>query len=183
MKLNVVTLLWGYASLTSAVITWQLQKSANPTSDQADAYAKITAAMEKAVARYTKLATRPNKSITVQYVPGVETADANFNGNLRFGSNRAYMTERTALHEIAHTLGVGQSQTYQNNCQANNWPTATKLLQSFDGATAKISCDRQHFWPYGLNYGEPRFHFIYLVEKHETTVAGSLRQAVRGRGS
>ena len=152
MNLCLLALICAYASMASAVITWQLQRSPNPTSDQADAYARIKNAMNLAVARYTKLATRPNKSITVQYVPGVETADGNFNGNIRFGSNKSYMTERTALHEIAHTLGVGQTKAFDTRCAANNWPTATALLKSFDGPSAKINCGGGHFWPYGLNY-------------------------------
>lgn len=152
MRFYLLALAWVYASLASAAITWKVQKVSNPTSDQSDAYAKIEAAMRLAVARYTKLATRPSKSITVSYVPSVETADGNFNGNIRFGSNRSYMTERTALHEIAHTLGIGQTASFDTRCAANNWPSATKLLQSWDGSSAKINCGGGHIWPYGLNY-------------------------------
>jgi len=146
------TLLWVYASNVSAVITYRLQNATNPTSDQADAYARIESAMRLAVARYTKLAVRPKKSITVSYVPSVSTADGNFNGNIRFGSDRAYMKERTALHEISHTLGIGQTKAFDTRCAANDWPSATKLLKSWDGADAKINCGGGHIWPYGLNY-------------------------------
>lgn len=108
--------------------------------------------MSAAVARYNRLAPRANKRITANYVPGVQTADGNFNGNIRFGSNRSYMNERTALHEISHTLGIGQTNAFNQRCSANNWPGATKLLQSWDGASAKINCGGGHIWPYGLNY-------------------------------
>lgn len=150
-----VALVWLYASsFVAAAITWRLQKAANPTSDQADAYRRIENAMTLAVARYTRLAKRPNKSITVQYVPSVSTADGNINGNIRFGKDRSYMTERTALHEIAHTLGVGLSRTFDSRCRNPEvgWPSATKLLKSWDGPSAKINCGGGHFWPYGLNY-------------------------------
>ncbi|KAK3687982.1 hypothetical protein B0T22DRAFT_439552 [Podospora appendiculata] len=141
-----------YASLASATITWRLQKATNPTADQTEAYARIESAMNLAVTRYNRIATRPSKSITAQYVPSVSTADGNFNGVIRFGSNRSYMNERTALHEIAHTLGIGQTAAFDTRCAANNWPSATKLLQSWDGASAKINCGGGHIWPYGLNY-------------------------------
>jgi len=140
------------ASWAHAAISFTVQKAANPTADQADAYKRIEAAMTAAAARYNKLTTRASKKITVQYVPGVQTADGNFNGNIRFGSDRAYMTERTALHETAHTLGIGQTQAFDTRCAANNWPSATTLLRSWDGASAKINCGGGHIWPYGLNY-------------------------------
>ncbi|EOA83032.1 hypothetical protein ACJQWK_04548 [Exserohilum turcicum] len=140
-----------YACSASARLNWSLAKASNPTGDQADAYARIEAAMTKAVARYHKLST-VNKTIYVSYVPGVPTADANYAGSLRFGSNRAYMTERTAMHEISHTLGVGQTAAFDRKCAAGDWRTALPLLRSFDGANAKINCGGSHFWPYGLNY-------------------------------
>ncbi|KAK4113444.1 hypothetical protein N656DRAFT_707877 [Canariomyces notabilis] len=152
MRFYLLALLSVYAALASAAITYRIQKSTNPTSDEADAYARIESAVKLAVARYNRLATRPNKSITVQYVPSVATADGNFNGNIRFGKNRSYMTERTALHEIAHTLGIGQTRAFDTRCAANNWPSATRLLQSWDGPSAKINCGGGHIWPYGLNY-------------------------------
>jgi len=147
-----LTLLWVFATLATATIIYRVQRATNPTTDQADAYSRIEAAMSKAVARYNRLAPRANKSITVQYVPSVQTADGNFNGNIRFGSNRSYMNERTALHEISHTLGIGQTQAFNQRCSANNWPGATALLRSWDGQSAKINCGGWHIWPYGVKY-------------------------------
>lgn len=83
--------------------------------------------------------------------PSVATADGNYNGNIRFGSNRSYMTERTAMHEISHTLGIGQTAAFDTKCAANDWATATPLLRSWDGSSAKINCGGGHIWPYGLN--------------------------------
>jgi hypothetical protein len=149
MKLS--TLLFAaYACTASAKLTWTLQKTTNPTADQKDAYTKIEAAMTRAVARYHKYSDA-NKTIRVAYSPGVPTAEANYNGDLRFGSNRAYMTERTAMHEISHTLGVGQTAAFDKKCKAGHWKTALPLLRSFDGSSAEISCGGGHFWPYGLN--------------------------------
>lgn len=140
-----------YASTATAAITWTLQKTTNPTADQTDAYKRIEAAMKDAVARYAKYSDA-NKVIRVAYAPGVPTAEANYNGDLRFGSDRAYMTTRTAMHEISHTLGVGQTAAFNSKCASGDWKTALPLLRSWDGASAKINCGGSHFWPYGLNY-------------------------------
>lgn len=109
--------------------------------------------MEAAVARHARLG-EASKSITVSYVPGVPTAEANYDGTIRFGTDRSYLNERTALHEISHTLGIGQTAAFDEKCAANDWPTATPLLQSWDGSDAIINCGGGHIWPYGLNYND-----------------------------
>ncbi|KAL2152729.1 hypothetical protein VTH82DRAFT_5914 [Thermothelomyces myriococcoides] len=152
--LPLTTLLWALApSLAAATLTFQVQRTGN-SADEQDAYGRIEAAMQAAVNRYNRLAPLAQKQITVQYVPSVPTADGNFNGNIRFGADRAYMTERTALHEISHTLGVGQTRAFDDRCAAgpSGWPTAIELLRSWDGPDAVINCGGGHFWPYGLNY-------------------------------
>lgn len=151
MRFSILTAIVFYTTLASATLNWSIIRAANPTSDQADAYSRIDAAMRAAVTRYHRY-TGANKTIRVYYAPGVPTAEANYNGDLRFGSNRSYMTERTAMHEISHTLGIGQTTAFNNRCAANNWPSATRLLQSWDGSSARINCGGGHIWPYGLNY-------------------------------
>lgn len=151
MRFSILFAAAACASTVSGAINWSLQKASNPTADQSAAYAKIEAAMKLAVARYSRYLD-VNKTIRVYYSPGVPTAEANYNGDLRFGSDRSYMTERTAMHEISHTLGVGQTAAFDRLCASGNWPTALPLLRSWDGASAKISCGGSHFWPYGLNY-------------------------------
>lgn len=152
MKLPVLLSAAIFGVFASAQLTYTITKSSNPSSDESEAYTLIAAAMDAAIARHESLGSDATKTLTVEYNTGVPTADGNISGNMRFGSNRSYMTERTALHEIAHTLGVGTSAGFTSNCDANNWPTATPLLQSFDGDDASISCGGGHFWPYGLNY-------------------------------
>ncbi|KAK7752501.1 hypothetical protein SLS62_005469 [Diatrype stigma] len=151
MRFSLLAAVGAYLSVASATLTWSLEKSGSPSSDESDAYGRIEDAMTLAVARYHRF-TDADKTIRVYYTPGVPTAEANYNGDLRFGSDRAYMTERTAMHEISHTLGVGQTAAFDSKCAANDWATATPLLQSWDGSDAKISCGGGHFWPYGLNY-------------------------------
>lgn len=154
MKLSLLVTVLVYATTaSSAAITYTIQRASNPTADQTDAYNKIDAAMKLAIARYGKYCNvKCTKKITVQYEPSVATADANYNGNMRFGSNRSYMAERNAMHEISHTLGVGQTANFDSLCTSGSWKTALPLLRSFDGASAVISCGGSHFWPYGLNY-------------------------------
>ncbi|GIE99618.1 hypothetical protein [Paractinoplanes rishiriensis] len=141
------------AQVAAAEITWTLVRASNPTADQQDAYNRITTAMNAAVARYNRLSDL-TKAITVSYVPGVPTADGNTNGSIRFGSNRSYMTERTALHETAHTLGVGLSSGWSRLGGSGTWTGAqtTALVRQYDGGSAVIRTGGGHFWPYGLNY-------------------------------
>ncbi|KAL3476989.1 hypothetical protein BJX99DRAFT_257891 [Aspergillus californicus] len=141
------------ASYTSATLTWTLSKSSSPTADESSAYSLIEAAMEAAVARHARLGDA-NKTLYVSYAPGVPTAEANYNGDVRFGSDRSYMNERTALHEISHTLGVGQTAAFDRLCADGDWPTALPLLRGWDGESVGISCGGGHFWPYGLNYND-----------------------------
>lgn len=135
----------------AGAINWTLERSSSPSDDEIDAYDRITAAMDAAVARHSRLDFL-SKDVTVAYTPGVPTAEANYDGLISFGENRAYMTERTALHEIGHTLGVGQRQAFDDHCAAGDWPSANPLLRTFDGDGASIQCGGGHFWPYGLNY-------------------------------
>lgn len=133
-------------------LTWRLVTVPNPTAGQRRAYDLIRPAMNAAVARYNNLSGL-SKSITVHYDPAVPTADGNINGTIRFGST-ASMNERTALHEISHTIGVGTSGKWRTLGCGGSWTgtRATALVKQYDGSGAVIRCDSQHFWPYGLNY-------------------------------
>lgn len=159
-----------------ASITWTLQKASNPTPDQQDAYNRITAAMNAAVARYNNLSDL-GKNITVQYDPGVPTADGNINGTIRFG-NRAYMTERTALHEIAHTIGVGTSGRWASLTSGGTWrgAEALRLVRQYDGASATLSAGGGHFWPYGLNYDNEFSQTA--ADRHVNIVAAMVRDGL-----
>ncbi|MFF0085103.1 hypothetical protein ACFYR1_36175 [Streptomyces canus] len=163
--------------VAAASITWTLERASNPTADQQAAYTLITSAMNAAVARYNNLSDL-GKSITVRYDTSVPTADGNLNGTIRFGSNRSYMTERTALHEIAHTIGVGTSPGWSSLGGSGTWTgaQATALVRQFDGSSAKLSTGGGHFWPYGLNY-ENEFSGT-AADRHVQIVAAMVRDGL-----
>jgi hypothetical protein len=137
----------------SGHVSYTLTKSANPTAAEADAYARITVAMDAAIANYNCY-TSLTKATTVTYNTSVETADGNVNGSIRFGASTTYMTMPTSMHEIAHTLGVGSSQfaaLISNGIFTGS--TATSQLREITGNPAdQVHGDGVHFWPYGLNY-------------------------------
>lgn len=163
--------------VAAASVTWSLERASNPTADQQDAYNRITAAMNAAVSRYNNLSDL-GKNIRVRYEPGVPTADGNINGTIRFGSNRSYMTQRTALHEIAHTIGVGTSSGWSRLGGSGTWTgaQATALVRQFDGSGAKLSTGGGHFWPYGLNY-ENEFSNT-AADRHVQIVAAMVRDGM-----
>jgi|GEM_PF-460485 len=135
-------------------VTYTLIKASNPTEDQQDAYNRIKSAMDKAVEFYNKYTTI-TKELTIHYEPSVSTADGNINGSIRFGSNRSYMNHITAMHEIAHTVGVGTSGRWRSLIVNGVYTgeNATAAIRNITGDnTAKIKGDSIHFWPYGLNY-------------------------------
>lgn len=134
-------------------VTYTLHKSENPTADELDAYERITTVMDSAVYLYNKY-TNLRKFINVYYAPGVPTAEASSNGDLRFGSERSYMFVGTAMHEMAHTMGMGTTSEYKAMMDGGVFKgeKAQALLKEIDGPDAELHGDSQHFWPYGLNY-------------------------------
>lgn len=114
---------------------------------------EIIYAMDGAVAQYNRWGHFP-KRLTVNYNPAVPTAQASYSGWIDFGGNASYRNFRTALHEIAHTLGVGTHRAWAANLAGGVWQgaEARAQVQDFDGPAAEIRSDGTHFWPYGLNY-------------------------------
>ena len=136
-----------------ATIEYTLHKSSNPTEDEQDAYRRITTVMDSAVKLYNTYSNL-SKYINVYYAPGVPTAEASSNGDLRFGKERSYMFVGTAMHEMAHTMGMGTTSEYKAMFKDGVFQgeKAQALLKEIDGPDAVLKGDNQHFWPYGLNY-------------------------------
>jgi len=158
-------------------ITYALSRAASPTADQADAYNQITCAMDMAVAYYNCYANITG-SVRVSYDTGVATADGNINGSIRFGAGRQYMLCATAMHEIAHTQGIGtaaQWPAHVSNGLFVGTNTAAQL-QAINATLTKpldtaIHADSMHFWPYGLNYETEATGTDILVDHCQMVVA------------
>lgn len=138
----------------SAKVDYHLNKAENPSEDELDAYKRITTAMDSAVYIYNTY-THLSKHIEVHYNTGVQTADASYNGTMRFGAGRAYMNVRTALHEMGHTMGMGTTTEYRNMLKDGVFqgPIAQAKVKELTGdPTTVLKGDSQHFWPFGLNY-------------------------------
>ncbi len=115
----------------------------------ADRRRKIVAAMEEAIAFLNKHGNF-KKEVTANNSPGTPTADANIDGWINWGGT---INRRVAIHEIAHTLGIGTHHKWQENIKDGLWTGkhAIEQLREFDGKDAVLHADRMHFWPYGLN--------------------------------
>lgn len=140
---------------TAGNVSYTLVKSASPTAAEQDAYNRITAAMDSAVWYYNHYTTF-SKKLTVSYVPGVATADGSNSGNIRFGSVTGYMEKTRAMHEIAHTMGVGTNASWSGRLIVSGvyqGTNANRVLRLITGVpTDEIHGDGAHFWPGGLNY-------------------------------
>lgn len=133
----------------TAAFSWRLL---NPSSVPAVKAAAITVAMDQAVSAYNFYADY-NHGINVSYTsnPNV-TAQASYNGGILFGTK---INDWTAMHEIAHILGVGTYSQWNNNRNPTNnrWTGAAGIaeLEALDGPGAVLHADALHFWPYGNN--------------------------------
>lgn len=143
-----------FFQLAKGNITYTLSKVSNPTTDQTDAYTRITKAMDSALSFYNTY-TSFSRNLYIVYEPSVATADGNSNGTIRFGNNRSYMVTATAMHEMGHVFGVGTTPNYKNLVVNGVFTgkNATDTLKAItNDKTAVLKGDATHFWPYGLNY-------------------------------
>ncbi|AUX39497.1 uncharacterized protein SOCE26_008890 [Sorangium cellulosum] len=152
-------------------ITYTLARAPAPTAEQQAAYDRITSAMDEALSHYNCYTTI-EKRLSVSYEPSVQTADGNVNGSVRFGS-RDSMNYITAMHEISHTLGVGSNEFGALVREGVfTGATATSQLRAITGNEGDVvHADRQHFWPYGLNYTSEFMTTADLVNHCKMVVA------------
>lgn len=125
-----------------------------------DVVQKLTAALDEATYYYNCYSDL-TKSLNINYNPGVPTAEGNVDGWISFGSDRGYMVTATAMHEIGHTMGVGYA-PWSELIQDGKWtgPAVVEFITNLPAdqrdpdmysQRTYITCDTQHFWPYGLN--------------------------------
>ena len=79
---------------------------------------------------------------------------------IRFGGQAGV---RVALHEIAHTLGVGTSGRWNNFRDGNSWTGEWVTTYGEIFEATPISAGRQHFWPFGLNYQREASPFNFFA--------------------
>lgn len=140
------------ATVATGGLRWQFAKgSENWDPKIRDRIAK---SMDEAVAIYNANGSF-NKVLTANYSSSVKTADGSNSGWINFGHS---FGTRTAMHEIAHTLGVGTHWKWKYRVKDGLWTGehANALVKAFGGPEAKLHADRAHFWPYGLNYASEK---------------------------
>lgn len=132
----------------------------NPSGWPSDVVELLTSAMDEAMYYYNCYADL-DKELTINYDPGVPTAQGNVDGWISFGNSRSYMVVATAMHEVAHTLGVGYS-PWAELLDDGTWtgPAVNEFMTNLPAEQRDpdmysqrtyITGDSQHFWPYGLN--------------------------------
>jgi hypothetical protein len=142
-------------TIPKGVITYTKNWNEETDPDNRQHYDRITAAVESAIEYWTNF-TSIQTHLTLNYGSETPTAEASYGGWMRFGPNASYQRTGTALHEMAHTIGVGTHAMWSNTALHANglWlgERANKVLQimSKDPA-AVLKGDTQHFWPYGIN--------------------------------
>jgi len=149
--------------------TWSFwwEDSSNP------AFNRLREAFDKATWYYNNF-TSIEKHVNVNYSPGTPTADANIDGWINFGSNPDYQRTGTAMHELAHTVGVGTHRKYwelmQNSWQGNRANDILKFI--INDPNARINGDSTHFWPYGINgaHEDDGSEMLYII--HSLIIQG-----------
>lgn len=124
-----------------------------------DIRTRIDAAVSSAVGYMNNLSSIKGHYLSVSYSAGTPTAEASYGGYLRFGPLESYQKTGTALHEMGHTIGVGQYWYWTNTSGSplrgdGAWlgDRATKVVQFFENDTESVlKGDATHMWPYGIN--------------------------------
>lgn len=141
-------------TLPKGRITWTYDNGAD-----AAANARINAAVGSAVDWWNALTSINGLGLSVHYGAGTPTADCSYGGWMRVGPNSAYQQTGTILHEMGHAVGVGTHQIWWNgNLRANgdrgDWlgTRANEVLRFINNnASATMTGDNTHMWPYGIN--------------------------------
>lgn len=147
------TVLYGEEIIISTIKKGNFTYSFNANGADQATITRIKAAFDTATQYYNNF-TSIVKHVTVNYSPGTPTADATFAGWINMGSNAAYQKAGTAMHEMAHTVGVGQHTKYWQLMVNGKWQgtRANEILQMMtNDPLAYVKGDNVHFWPYGIN--------------------------------
>ncbi|TDD93833.1 hypothetical protein [Flavobacterium cellulosilyticum] len=140
------------STIKSGKFTFYMWEDPVASTETKAAYVRIRAAFEDATYYYNNF-TSVEKHLTINYSPGTPTADGNISGWINMGSNQSYQRTGTAMHEIAHTIGVGTHGQWgilmKGTWQGNRVKEILRVLTG--STTSELLGDGQHFWPYGIN--------------------------------
>lgn len=135
---------------------------------------RIRIAMDSACYYYNNYTTL-DKWINVNYEPGVQTADCNIDGWMRYGPGSSYQWVGTSQHEISHALGVGTSSNWNSLFDSSGlWKgkNANRIIRAcFNDQSYYIHISGVHFYPGGINYssevnsGEKNTHGFVIKGK------------------
>lgn len=161
------TVLYGEEFVISTIKKGNFTYSFNQNGADDATVTRIKTAFDIATKYYNNF-TSIVKHVTINYSPSTPTADANFAGWINMGSNAAYQKAGTAMHEMAHSVGVGQHAKYWELMYAGTWhgKRANEILQMMtNDATAVVKGDNTHFWPYGINgsWEDDGSDFLYIM--------------------
>ncbi|MBO4851408.1 MAG: hypothetical protein J5529_10975 [Prevotella sp.] len=123
--------------------------------------------------------------ISVTYSPGTPTADCGYGGGMRVGASSSYQQPGTIMHEALHGIGVGThgmwwSADMRSDGNRGTWlgDRVTEAVRFWDNsATAVITGDDMHLWPYGCNGAHEDTHSDNLY-----CMMGILAQALNEDG-
>ena len=122
---------------------------------------RIAEAMSSAVDYWNDLTSIKGHHLSVNYNAGTPTAEASYGGYMQFGASSSYQKTGTAMHEMNHTIGVGQHSIWYSstsplraNAGRGDWlgVRANNVVKFFENNnTSVLTGDNVHMWPYGIN--------------------------------
>ncbi len=161
---------YGTEVVLSTIKEGDFTYSFNENGADSETVKRIKDAFDEATNYYNNF-TSIVKHVTVNYNPGVPTADANLDGWIRVGSNQGYQRTGTALHEMQHTVGGGTHWKWNELLQNGKWQgkRANEIVNMMtDGKEKEVRGDGIHSWPYGINgahedTGEEMLYIIHTL--------------------
>lgn len=142
-----------FKTIRTANVTAIFNEPTTPIGAEANFWKTIHKSVDSAL-WYLNHYTSATKTFYINYSPGTPTADDNSDGWIRVGSNSAYWTIGTMMHEMNHGFGNGTTAwwtTIMKNgiYQGVNGQALVKLTSQ--DSTQVLKGDSQHWWPGGIN--------------------------------
>ena len=136
------------AALSQALrgdVTYSLNLGNSPEEQQVAASVATAAGLCNTYASF-------NKHWSVFYNGGIPTAEGSYNGYMGYGGQRSV---RVALHEGAHTFGMGTGPNYETLIAGGLWKGKygnQAQLDTFNAYPDGLHGDGHAVWPGGFNY-------------------------------